>query len=86
VMVQRLADPGLVPTSQEPGIWGVTNSAAMTAPGSEPITPLPAPIGGQGAVPGMSGPEIPVPNTRQPAAGVPAEGSRWTYTTASGRN
>ncbi len=84
-MVQRLADPGLVPTSQEPGIWGVTNAAAMTAPGSEPAGPLPGPPGGQNSVP-QEGPAIPVPDTRQPSSAEPGSGGGWKYMTASGRN
>lgn len=83
-MVQRLASPPLVPTSQEPGVWAGDNSAAMTAAGSQPVTPLPPPIGGQNTVPQTSGPEIPVPDTRQPS-GMPGTGRAWKYTTASGK-
>jgi hypothetical protein len=35
-MVTRLPDPGMLPTSQEAGGCVHDNSAAMTAPGSQP--------------------------------------------------
>ncbi|HEX7994421.1 MAG TPA: hypothetical protein VF506_10905 [Streptosporangiaceae bacterium] len=58
MMVRRLADPSLTPTSQEAGT-SQGNAAAMTAPGSEPGIP-----------PAQSGPAIPVSTQDQPGGQV----------------
>ena len=45
-MVTRLPDPEITPTSQEGGGMMYDSKAAMTAPGSSPVTPLRTPWGG----------------------------------------
>ena len=82
-MVRRLPDPNPVPTSQHAGNTTADNSAAMTAPGSPSqsvpenmIAPVPQVV--------PSGPEIPVPNTRQSAEGIPDSGGVWRYTPSAG--
>jgi len=52
----------LVPTSQEGGnmIQPDLAKKAMTAPGSEPVSPLPPPMEGVNPEPNFTGPQLPV--------------------------
>lgn len=82
-MVQRLASPPLIPTSQHAGTTTADSQAAMTALGSPSQGMLPSEVDPAPQVT-PSGPEIPVPDTRQPS-GTPGTGHAWKYTTASGK-
>ena len=76
--------PRLVPSSQEGGNLVQPDLAelTMTAPGSQPVTPLPPPVQGSHVPePQPSGPLIPVSSPRpQPRPGYPREPSDWTET------
>ena len=58
--MQRLSNPSLVPTSQSPGGEVHSNAAAMTAPGSPGVAPMPVGLVETLPLPIDSGPEIPV--------------------------
>lgn len=73
----------LVPTSQEGGnlIQADLAEKAMTAPGSEPVSPLPAGLDGAHPTPTQSGEEIPLsyPGTHaKPKVAGPGEYGRPT--------
>jgi hypothetical protein len=83
--LSHLADNSMWPTSQEAGNMMSGRPAAMSAPGSDPVTPLP-PAKDQGTphVEYSAGPDLPPGTSGKPAAkagsavtGRPA----WTRTT-----
>lgn len=71
----------LAPSSQEGGniIQPSLAKNTMTAPGSEPVSPLPPPVDGLNPVPEPSGPQMPVSHPgnkpRVPAGTSP--GGQW---------
>lgn len=77
----------LVPTSQEGGnmIQADLAKKAMTAPGSEPASPLPPPLDGANPEPNWSGPQIPVShpgdNPRVPHG--TSKGGEWSNAVAN---
>ena len=76
--------PALVPTSQEGGNMVQLDlaQAAMTAPGSQGVAPLPGPQGGSHVPePMASGPQVPVSSPRpQPRPGAGDRGGTWQET------
>lgn len=73
----------LTPSSQEGGnlIQPTLAKATMTAPGSEPVTPLPPPLQGSNPAIDSSGPVIPVSSPRpQPRTGTGGRGGSWQET------
>ena len=68
---------GLVVSSMEAGNMVADNSNAMTAPGSEPVTPMPArqELGKPDPVP--SGPEVKVSTQEQPGKGYTPTAPTW---------
>ena len=74
----------LVPSSQEGGNLVQLNLSqmTMTAPGSQPVTPLPGPLQGSNVPePQPSGPQIPVSSPKpQPRTGGAHRGAAWAET------
>lgn len=75
---------GLAPSSQEGGnlIQPDLADLTMTAPGSQPVTPLPAPVQGSHVPePQPAGPLIPVSSPRpQPGTSGGPRGGTWNET------
>lgn len=73
----------LTPSSQEGGnlVQPDLAQSTMTAPGSQPVTPLPAPVQGSDPALNPSGPQVPVSSPRpQPQLGHGDRGNGWTET------
>lgn len=71
----------LVPSSQEGGnlVQPNLSDMTMTAPGSQPVTPLPGPEQGSHVPePQASGAQVKVSDRPQPGTGRPGGGSGWT--------
>lgn len=72
----------LTPSSQEGGnlIQPTLAKATMTAPGSEPVTPLPPPVQGSDPAINPSGPQIPVSTQKQPGKSYHGDDAGWQET------
>jgi hypothetical protein len=85
--MRRVSTPSLAPSSQEGGnlIQPDLAQLTMTAPGSEPVTPLPPPVQGSHVPePQASGPQLPVNTTRARwATGTPSGSLDWQPSGAS---
>lgn len=68
---------GLVVSSMEAGNMVADNSPAMTAPGSEPVTPMPARQAEGKPDPEPSGPQVKVGTQKQPGKSYAPTSPQW---------